>query len=238
MIQRLMAGLLLMFIVTICWAQETLSPGQQINEIKKHPDTYLFAESTTETWESALDNAKFLLCIEVENYVKEQGKQDSVLGYIAKAKNQILELKSMRGERFRAFVYIRKNDLMPYASGEHVMVIPSTQGSSVSTYSPVAKSVETEMVLTEIESQMLTISSGSNIGAFVNRLKSEDKIVSYGRYRDMPNDCNCDIFVYDPNQQIVAILRKSGNQYINLRTKQTDNITNYKGCGAIWLQPK
>ncbi len=96
-----------MFIVTICRAQDVLSPGQQINEIKKHPDTYLFAESTTETWESALDNAKFLLCIEVENYVKEQGKQDSVLGYIAKAKNQILELKSMRGERFRAFVYIR-----------------------------------------------------------------------------------------------------------------------------------
>lgn len=228
-------------------AQE--SANQQINEIKRQPDLYLFAESTSEHWSDAQDNAKFLLCMEVESWVKSMGRQDSVSGYVAKAKNMIFELKSMRGERYRAFMYLKKTDLMPYTADENVMVIPTAQDQSVKAYvpepSPVQHPVEPQpqqpqapaFVLTSLEVQMLTITVGSNIASFVQRLKSEGQILNYGRYRDMPN-IECDLFVYNQEQQIVAYLRKTLTGYINLRTQQKDDITNYKGCGAIWLQPK
>lgn len=249
-------------------AQELQSPAQQVNmqirEVQKNPSIYLFAESTAETWATALDNAKFLLEVEVENFAKEQGQQDSVSGYITKAKNHILELKAMRGQRFRAFVYLKKSDLLPYGADDHVMVIPTKQETMVSSYTPEQSLPKQETVvtytpaqdspsqenvvvvytpaqstieLTDIETQMLDITS-NNIGPFVKRLKSEGKISTFGTFRDMPANCNCVLFVYDRNQQLVACLRKTGEQYINLRTKQIDNITNYKGCGAIWLQPK
>ena len=71
----------------------SLSPQQQINAIKMENDVYLFAESTTETWEAALDNAKCLLNIEIENYVKSVGLKDSVVGVIARACNKMMQLK-------------------------------------------------------------------------------------------------------------------------------------------------
>lgn len=246
-------------------AQDTPSATQQINAIKKNPDTYLFAESTTETWESAVENAKFLLDMEVENYVKSLNLQDSIAGYIAKANNQILQLKSMRGERYRAFLYIKKSELISYRPNEQVLVYPKSGESSVASFNPSAqKSINKDtatpelshiaerdsitypkkvdatspVVLTELEMQMLTIHTGDDIGAFIRQYKKDGSIIGYGRYRDMPNECECCLFVYNTDRQVIAYLRKTGNQYINLKTKQTDTISNYKGCGAIWIQPK
>lgn len=227
-------------------AQE--SANQQINEIKRQPDIYLFAESTSEHWSDAQDNARFLLCMEVESWVKSMGRQDSSSGYVAKAKNMIFELKSMRGERYRAFMYLKKADLMPYTADENVMVIPTAQDHSVMPYVPEPALVtqptaqqthtpEASVILTPLETQMLTVTTGNNIAPFVQRLKSEGQILNYGRYRDMP-DIACDLFVYNQEQQIVAYLRKTQSGYINLRSQQKDDIMNYKGCGAIWLQPK
>ena len=226
----------------ICTAQETFSPAQRINEIKKSPDLYLYAESTAETWEEAQENARYLLCMEVENTVKDLVNKDSIAGYVTKAQQMILELKSMRGERYRAFVYVRRADLLPYSEGEHVLVVPAGNGNTVTLYTPEPalpqENSQTLFVLTDLEKQMLTVLTGNSIASFVEQQKSWGKIMNYGRYRDMPTDCNCVIFVYNQSQQIVAYLRKEGSCYVNLKTKQPDEITNYKGCGAIWLQPK
>lgn len=96
----------LAFLVAVCvFAQGNAT--QSINEIKKQGDVYLYAESTSQTWEEALDNAKYLLGVEIETWVKtlETPPAD---GYIAEAQNHIYNLKSMRGDRFRAFVYVKR----------------------------------------------------------------------------------------------------------------------------------
>ncbi len=259
----------------VCWmllgvfcglrAQDTPSVVQQINAIKKNPDTYLFAESTTETWESAVENAKFLLDMEMENYIKSLNLQDSIAGYIAKAYNQVLQLKSMRGERYRAFLYIKKSELVSYHPNEQVLVYPKSGESFVASFDPTAQNgadresatsesvqitkqapltqskegnLHTSVVLTELEKQMLSVNTGDDIGAFIRQHKKDGTIIGYGRYRDMPDGCKCCLFVYNTDRQIIAYLRKNGNQYINLKTKQTDTISNYKGCGAIWIQPQ
>ena len=253
-------------------APQPLTPQQQINAIKMDMDTYLFAESTTESWESALENAKFLLNIEIENFIKSLGLKDSVVGFVARASNKMMQLQSMRGSRYRAFIYVKKSEIVPYLAGEEVMYVPTDAHSKITPFDPVkaaeeaaekaaaekaaAEQAAAEQArldsikaaeeaarleaakLTDMERDMLAVTAGADIGAFVKELSNNNAIQAYGTFKDMPENTDCLLFVYNRDKEIVAYLRKTGNTYFNLQTKQTDSITNYKGCGAIWFQPK
>lgn len=245
-------------------APQPLTPQQQINAIKMDMDTYLFAESTTESWESALENAKFLLNIEIENFIKSLGLKDSVVGFVARASNKMMQLQSMRGSRYRAFIYVKKSEIVPYLAGEEVMNVPTDAHSQITPFDPVKAAAEKAAAeqaaaeqarldsikaaeeaarleaakLTDMERDMLAVTAGADIGAFVKELSNNNAIQVYGTFKDMPENTDCLLFVYNRDKEIVAYLRKTGNTYFNLQTKQTDSITNYKGCGAIWFQPK
>ena len=309
----------------------SLTPQQQINSIKMKTDIYLFSEFTAETWEEALDNAKSLLNSEIEQYVKSAGLKDSVVGVIARASNKMMQLKAMRGSRYRAFVYVKKAELIPYLAGEEVMIVSIAKNDNdtpafdpakadeearmkeaehtisqaeIATAQQAAEKARQEeaerqriaaerarqeaaerqriaeerarqeeverqriaeekarqeaaerqriaeekarqeaaekaaIQLTDIERDMLNVTSGADIQAFVKGLSNANAIVAFGKFSDMPANTNCLLFVYNRDKDIVAYLRKTGNTYFNLQTKQPDSITNYKGCGAIWLQPK
>ena len=255
-------------------APQPLTPQQQINAIKMDMDTYLFAESTTESWESALQNAKFLLNIEIENFIKSLGLKDSVVGFVARASNKMMQLQSMRGSRYRAFIYVKKSEIVPYLAGEEVMNVPTDAHSQITPFDPVKAAAEKAAAekaaaeqaaaeqaaaeqarldsikaaeeaarleaakLTDMERDMLAVTAGADIGTFVKELSNNNAILAYGKFKDMPENTDCLLFVYNRDKEIVAYLRKTGNTYFNLQTKQTDSITNYKGCGAIWFQPK
>lgn len=258
-------------------APQPLTPQQQINAIKMDMDTYLFAESTTESWESALENAKFLLNIEIENFIKSLGLKDSVVGFVARASNKMMQLQSMRGSRYRAFIYVKKSEIVPYLAGEEVMYASTDSHSKITPFDPVkaaeeaaekaaaekaaaekaaAEQAAAEQArldsikaaeeaarleaakLTDLERDMLAVTAGADIGAFVKGLSNANAIVAFGKFSDMPENMDCLLFVYNRDKEIVAYLRKTGNTYFNLQTKQPDSITNYKGCGAIWFQPK
>ena len=245
-------------------APQPLTPQQQINAIKMDMDTYLFAESTTESWESALENAKFLLNIEIENFIKSLGLKDSVVGFVARASNKMMQLQSMRGSRYRAFIYVKKSEIVPYLAGEEVMNVPTDAHSQITPFDPVKAAAEKAAAeqaaaeqarldsikaaeeaarleaakLTDMERDMLAVTAGADIGAFVKELSNNNAIQAYGTFKDMPENTDCLLFVYNRDKAIVAYLRKTGNTYFNIQTKQTDSITNYKGCGAIWFQLK
>ena len=250
-------------------APQPLTPQQQINAIKMDMDTYLFAESTTESWESALENAKFLLNIEIENFIKSLGLKDSVVGFVARASNKMMQLQSMRGSRYRAFIYVKKSEIVPYLAGEEVMNVPTDAHSQITPFDPVKAAAEKAAAekaaaekaaaeqarldsikaaeeaarleatkLTDRERDMRAGTAGADRGAFVKERSNNNAIQVYGTFKDMPENTDCLLFVYNRDKEIVAYLRKTGNTYFNLQTKQTDSITNYKGCGAIWFQPK
>ena len=76
-------GLSLM--IAVCMFAQT-NATQSINEIKRQGDIYLYAESTSQTWEEAMDNAKYLLGVEIETWVKSLDTKPAD-GYIADAQN-------------------------------------------------------------------------------------------------------------------------------------------------------
>ncbi len=252
-------------IVYLCAQTPTNNAMQEINQIKSQPDTFLYAESTAVSWQEALDNAKYLLESEIESYIKQYGMTDAA-GVVAKSQNHIFELQSMRGDRYRAFVYVRVSDIMTYSNAEQIMVLPvagdqqssvqlMTSGNgleaSVSNNAPPAPIPPAEGAvvlvsppapvpskpLTALEQSMLN-TDAQHIGDFIRQGQARGEIIAYGKYADMPQDVNCYLFVYNRDKKIVACLHKVGTAYTNLQTGNTDHITNYKGCGANWFQTK
>ena len=239
----------LLGIVCLCAQTPTSNAIQEINQIKSQPDTFLYAESTSASWDEALDNAKYLLGAEIENYMKQQGISDAA-GVVAKSQNHIFELQSMRGDRYRAFVYVRVSDIMTYSNADQLLVVPVTgdkkssvrlvasdreQATPVSAAQPAP--APTKRTLTALEQSMLN-TDAQHISDFIRQWSAKGEIIAYGKYADMPQDVNCYLFVYNRDKKIVACLHKVGTAYTNLQTGNTDHITNYKGCGANWFQTK
>ena len=243
--RKLISALVVAMVSFVTVFAQSSASMQEINEIKKQGETYLFAESTSETWADALDNAKYLLGIEIETWVKSNGQTEAE-GYVAKAKNHIFEIKSMRGDRFRAFVYVAKTEIMPYSEADQLVVVPMN-GDKETTIELVSSSKSPESPETPqpttyqptaFEQEMMSITNANNIGTYIKRLQSEGKIKAFGKYKDMPANADCYLYVYNREMAIPAYLKKQGQTYTNLRTGQADNVTNYKGCGAYWFQIK
>lgn len=226
-----------LFVALCMFAQGNAT--QSINEIKRQGDIYLYAESTSQTWEEALDNAKYLLGVEIETWVKSLDTKPAD-GYIAEAQNHVYNLKSMRGDRFRAFVYVKKTDVVPYNNVSQLVVVPMSeeQKTTISEVSSSRKQEADEYKPSKFEEEMMSITDANNIGMFIKRLKTEGKVVNYGKYKDMPSGIDCYLFVYNRDMAIPAYLYKQGDTYINIKTGKQDQVTNYAGCGAWWFQLK
>lgn len=243
--------LLLLFIIVGCLsanAQATNDVVKNINKIKR--DTmYIYAESTTKELGEAYNNARALLEVQVGDWVRKQFPSENIEVCIVKAKDHLMQLDTRRGELYRAFVYVKKNDILPVSDKSEVAVlevgtVKKPEQSKVVPAIIVEESVPSEvekipvLELTPDEKQMKLIKSFYDVEPYIKGLKSKGRLKGYGKYATMPNDANCHLFVYDKQGNISALLRKNGNTQYNLNTLKEDNIKNYKNCGAIWFQLK
>ena len=232
--------------LTICKAQTASDVAKIINKVKR--DTmYIYAESTTKELDEAYSNARTLLEMQVGDWVRKQRPNENVELCIVKAKEHLLQLETRRGEFYRAFVYVKKSDIMPVSDKSEVKVLevgPREHQNSVTptpaiivTEKAPTKDV-TEIELTSEEEQMKKVCKFYDVEPYVKDLKSKGKLNAYGKYATMPTDQDCHLFVYDKQGNISALLRKSGTKQYNLNSLKEDNVKNYKNCGAIWLQLK
>lgn len=237
-------------VVLLCADFYAQGEMQNINEIKKQTETYLYAESTSVTWQDALDNAKLLLGVEIESWAKQQNEPADT--YVAEAQKHIYEIKSMRGDRYRAFVYVKKTDVFSLSNNSSANLVANKDNEQPAN-SDINKKLEEDFSTlnltpwhndtsvyeaTEFEQEIMSISDANNIGMYIKRLKEDGRVNQYGKYKDMPQNTNCYLFVYNRDLVIVAHLHKQGLEYINIKTGEPDYMTNYKGCGAWWFQLK
>lgn len=228
-------------------AQTTSEITKSINKVKR--DTmYIYAESTTKDLKEAYNNARAILEMQVGEWVRKQHPTEGIELCIVKAKEHFMQLDTRRGELYRAFVYVKKNDILPVADKSEVTVIEVTPISQpnqikaepaiiISEEAPAPKKAPT-IELTSEEKQMKQIKSFFDVEPYIKGLKGKGKLKNYGKYATMPEGEDCHLFVYDKQGNISALLRKSGSTQYNLNTLKEDNIKNYKNCGAIWFQLK
>lgn len=245
-----MKRLLFIIIVTIislsiCKAQTATDGAKNINLVKRD-SMYIYAEATMKDLNEAYNGAKAILEVKVGDWVREQHPTEGIEVCIVKAKEHLTQLETRRGDFYRAFVYVRKSDILPVADKSEVTVFevsPVTQPNQpqpaiIVEEPPVEVKKVPVLELTAEEKQMKLVRSFYEVEPYIKGLKSKGRLNAYGKYATMPTNEDCHLFVYDKQGNISALLRKSGVIQYNLNTLKEDNVKYYKNCGAIWFQLK
>lgn len=92
-----------------------------------------------------------------------------------------------------------------------------------------------EFLITPEEQKMISMVNFYEIEPYIKQLKAEDRLRGYGKYSTMSQDDICHLFIYNREGEIVTVLFKTRQYTYNLKTREKDAISNYKGCGAIWF---
>lgn len=247
--KRLLIGIILIIYgLSVCMAQTAAEVAKTINKVKR--DTmYIYAEATMKDLSEAYNGARAILEMKVGDWVREQHPSEKIELCIVKAKDHLLQLETRRGDFYRAFVYVRKTDILPIADRSEVTVFDvspvvrenepqASQAIIVTEDPPIEANKGPELELTSEEKQMKQVRSFYDVEPYIKGLKSKGKLNAYGKYATMPDNEDCHMFVYDKQGNISALLRKSGDNQYNLNTLKEDNVKNYKNCGAIWFQLK
>lgn len=231
--------------LSLCYAQ---SIAQDINKVKR--DTmYIYAEATMKDLNEAYNGARAILEMKVGDWVQEQHPKEGIELCIVKAKDHLVQLETRRGDFYRAFVYVRKSDIMPVTDKNEIAVFdvaPPNKPKLIEAKPAIIVTEEAQQVegrqqvleLTPEEKQMKQIRSFYDVEPYIRGLKGKGVLKAYGKYATMPTNEDCHLFVYDKQGNISALLRKTGENQYNLNSLKEDNVKNYKNCGAIWLQLK
>lgn len=247
--KRLLIGVILIISgLYVCMAQTVADVSKTINKVKR--DTmYIYAEATMKDLSEAYNGARAILEMKVGDWVREQHPSEKIELCIVKAKDHLIQLETRRGDFYRAFVYVRKTDILPIADKSEVTVFevspvvhenePQVSPAIIVTEEPPIEAKKApELELTSEEKQMKQVRSFYEVEPYIKGLKSKGKLNAYGKYATMPENEDCHLFVYDKQGNISALLRKSGDNQYNLNSLKEDNIKSYKNCGAIWFQLK
>ena len=92
----------------------------EINKIKRSRDYLTVTGTSMVSAEEASENARMLIDVEIEQWLQENVEGD-IAGYIAKSKENLVVIETKRGSLFRAFIYVKKKDILPYYENETVM---------------------------------------------------------------------------------------------------------------------
>ena len=92
----------------------------EINKIKRSRDYLTVTGTSMVSAEEASENARMLIDVEIEQWLQENVEGD-IAGYIAKSKENLAVIETKRGSLFRAFIYVKKKDILPYYENETVM---------------------------------------------------------------------------------------------------------------------
>ena len=230
---------------------------EKINEIKKNLDFIGATGTSSVSAQEASDNARELLALEVEQWLKQNVEGDFA-GYVAKANKHVEEIKTQRGNLHRVFVYVCKSDILTLEKGQSVMLVNVENSSDTIAVDTTMVSVplapvaapqveqkqlvviqpETQLyVPTEVEREILRITTLSGINQYLSQGARNGKVKGYGKYdQNTTLYSKAYLFIFDRNGDVKATLCKIGATFVNLATGKSDDVANYAHCGVIWCQ--
>lgn len=252
--QKILSCILFAFIATSLMAQDDVK--EKMNEIKAD-ETYFWGEATDENREDASEGA-ITMMLEVmgnENVIMPRNKAMSAAKF----------LYMNRGERIRAFAYMKKEDAMTQDKKKGTDAKPKKKEEPAIVQKKQEKtedvdSVATDMTVTEkkevpqqaqqtatvqtnsVASSVVMVISGceqiSDAYRCLEEYKREGSISACGKVKSKA-DMGSDVYliIFDSEQSVRAILSPESNgARKNMSTGSTDAISNYKGCGAVWFK--
>ena len=199
-------------------AQTIEQQKKEINMVKKNFSQYIYVEVVDSLPDAALTKARHYLKDEIEQYAQEQKRLRGVADVVAlNVKEQTITMP--RGDKFRAFVYVKKNDIV--GSQTPTIVAPQSTVQQL----PASPRIQTL-------SQLLQLTRFDELQKNLSELKQQGRIGHYDKYKNLTAPERYLLIIYNKQGEIEAVLSE-GTQRTNLSTKQSDDIANYKGRGAI-----
>ena len=229
MIRRTIVLCCMMVFALASFSQSVEEQKRKINAIKKS-NSYIYAEATLASEQEALDLAQELLYQRVNEYIANKKKfKDAKETVIINQNYASEQIKLPRGNMYRAFMFVKKSDIIPTENA--VVGRVETKEDEPSTVEFIQDN--TEDVLTTIRN----LRTLEEMRSELSRLKQEDKIASYAKYSELASPENFILIIYNKLGLVKAVLSE-GKQRTNLNTNQPDSISNYKGTGAVGVKLK
>lgn len=229
-------------------ARQTDEQKKEINKIKKST-LFLYAEATMPDKEEAMGTALDILQNEAQKWAQEKKKKKEVdTNLVLINIEQICNRMELpRGNMYRAFVYVKKADIFTAKNTvmSKIKTAPERKETSgeknklTSTYetinTPDTENKKQAEKQSEVVKRLLTLKTFEEVQPCLLALKNEGKVTSYNKYAALPHPEEYVLIIYNRQAEIEAVLSE-GNNRINLGTNRPDNITNYKGRGAIGVK--
>lgn len=216
-------------------AQQADSKKNEIAKIKKS-SLYLYAETTMPDKEEAMETALQSLQMEVQNWVAEKKKRKEVASDLILTNiEQFTEaLELPRGSMYRAFVYVKKSDVL-VSKNTMITDMPSTSEDSKELRSSYEIISTSKVEQPEHIQRLLDLKRYDEVKPCLDAMKSEGKVLEYARYAKLSRPEDYVLIIYNQQAEVEAIL-SDGAKRINLRTNLPDGVANYSGRGAIGVK--
>ena len=226
--------LMFVMVVQICARQA----DDKKNEIKKIKTSslYLYAETTMQDKEEAMEIALQSLQMEVQNWVAEKKKRNEVASdlIIANIEQSTEVLELPRGNMYRAFVYVKKSDVLVSKNTMITNMPTRTEASDESRSSYEVMSVS-KVEHPEHIKRLLALKLYDEVKPCLDAMKTEGKVSEYARYAKLSQPEDYVLIIYNQQGEVEAILSDGMNR-VNFRTNLPDGVTNYRGRGAIGVK--
>lgn len=217
------------------FAQQADSKKNEISKIKKS-SLYLYAETTMSDKEEAMETALQSLQMEVQNWVAEKKKRKEVASDLILTNiEQFTEaLELPRGNMYRAFVYVKKSDVL-VSKNTMITDMPSTSEDSKELRSSYEIISASKVEQPEHIQRLLALKRYDEVKPCLDAMKSEGKVLEYARYAKLSRPEDYVLIIYNQQAEVEAVL-SDGTERINLRTNLPDGVANYSGRGAIGVK--
>ena len=226
-----------LFSCTSIFAQSTVEEKKkEINAIKKNSD-YIYAEATMADQQAAIDLAKEILYQNVNEWVAKQKKFAGASNLITVNTNYSVEDMTLpRGNWFRAFMYVKKTDIIPAGNVTVMKVVQKEpEAAEAAPAEPAAKPESPEDI---IKKQLLECENTGQMSTQLKNLKAEGKIADFQKLNTITSPEEYVIVIFSPRDGVIRAILSEGAERTNLKTGQPDQISNYKGNGAIGIKIK
>jgi len=225
-----------MFVMmTQTFAQQVEDKKNEIAKIKKS-SLYLYAETTMPDKEEAMEVALQSLQSEVQNWATEKKKRKEIASdlIITNIEQFTEALELPRGNMYRAFVYVKKSDVL-VSKNTIVTDMPSKTEDSAELKSSYEIMSSAKVEQPEHIQRLLALKRYDEVKPCLDTMKSEGKVLEYARYAKLSRPEDYVLIVYNQQAEVEAIL-SDGVERINLKTGLLDGVTNYSGRGAIGVK--
>lgn len=235
--KKLLTLLFAFLTMSVVPAQNMEEQKKQIANIKKS-DAYIYAEVTTTDQQQAVDLATEMLHNNINEWVSKKKKFAGSNKVITRNKNFSIEKITMpRANMYRAFMYVKKTDIIP---ANNVEVMEKNKKTTPSVQQKLIKPAIVEPIKTNrdiVIQSLLKVQNTGQLSTLLKDLKNSNKIREYNNLRGLKdkNIAEYIMIVFNKNGIIEAILSE-GAERKNLKTGATDLLANYKGCGAIGVK--